>query len=68
MRFLYVLSALAAVAFATPNPSEAANSLEERSCLPASCQSYGVSSKILPLILPKDKQAREKETRLTKLI
>lgn len=44
MRFLYVLSALAAVAFAAPAMNEASNSLEQRSCLPASCQSQGVSN------------------------
>lgn len=56
MRFLYVLLALTSVAFAAPSPNEAADSLEPRACLPSSCQSYGVSNFIIPLILSIDKQ------------
>lgn len=46
MRFLYVLSALAALAYAAPGANDAVGSLslEKRQCLPSSCKSQGVSN------------------------
>lgn len=50
MQLSYIIAVFSAtVAMAAPNPApEEAASLEPKACLPASCQSFGVSAVSLP--------------------